>query len=118
MNPRAASRAAGAVLGLLAVAFGAFGAHGLTDPAAKAWMQTGAAYQLAHVLAALFATLLPRPAIGAANAFLIGAALFGGSLYAMALGAPRWLGMVTPLGGLGLIAGWVLLILACARQTD
>lgn len=118
MNQRAAVRAAGAVLGLLGVAFGAFGAHGLTDPAAKGWMQTGAAYQLAHVLAALFATTLPRPAIGAAAAFLAGAVLFGGSLYAMALGAPPWLGMVTPLGGLSFMAGWALLAFACARQRD
>ncbi len=118
MNPRAALRASGAVLGLLGVAFGAFGAHGLTDPAAKAWMQTGTAYLLPHVLAALFATTLPRPATSAASAFLIGAALFGGSLYAMALGAPRWLGMATPLGGLCLIAGWAMLAFACVRQRD
>lgn len=118
MSVRAAIRPVAAVLGLLGVAFGAFGAHGLTDPAAKAWMQTGAAYQLIHVLAALFATTLPRPALGAARAFLVGAVLFSGSLYAMALGAPHWLGMVTPLGGLGFIAGWAMLAFASARQSD
>ena len=118
MNSRAPIRLAGAVLGLLGVAFGAFGAHGLADPAAKAWMQTGATYQLAHVLAALVAAGLTRPATSAAAAFLIGTVLFSGSLYAMALGAPRWMGAITPLGGLAFLAGWALLALAACRQPD
>jgi uncharacterized membrane protein YgdD (TMEM256/DUF423 family) len=118
MNSRSRIRLGGAVLGLLAVAFGAFGAHGVADPAAKAWMQTGAAYQLAHVLAALLAVGLPRQATGAAAAFLIGAVLFSGSLYAMALGGPLWLGAVTPIGGLGFLSGWVLLAIAACRQPD
>lgn len=115
-NQRAFWRTLGAVLGFLGVAFGAFGAHGLTDPAAKAWMQTGATYQLVHVLAALFATTLPRPANAAAGAFLLGTVLFSGSLYAMALGGPTKLGMITPLGGVGFLAGWVLLAVAARRQ--
>src|SRR4051794_1451809 len=118
MTSRANIRLAGAVLGLLGVAFGAFGAHGLADPAAKAWMQTGATYQLAHVLAALIAVGLPRPAAGAATAFLAGAVLFSGSLYAMALGAPRWMGAITPLGGLAFLAGWAMLALSARRQPD
>lgn len=118
MNSRARIRTIGAVLGLLGVAFGAFGAHSVADPAAKAWMQTGATYQLAHVLAALAAAGLPRPAIRAATAFLIGAVVFSGSLYAMALGAPRWLGAITPLGGLAFLAGWAMLALAASRQPD
>ncbi len=118
MNSRARIRLAGAVLGLLGVAFGAFGAHGLADPAAKAWMQTGATYQLAHVLAALAAVGLPRPATSAAAAFLAGTVLFSGSLYAMALGAPRWMGAITPLGGLAFLAGWAMLALAACRQPD
>jgi uncharacterized membrane protein YgdD (TMEM256/DUF423 family) len=118
MNSRARLRIAGAVFGLLGVAFGAFGAHGIDDPAAKAWMQTGASYQLVHGLAALLAAGLPRPAIGAAAAFLIGAALFSGSLYAMALGGPHWLGAVTPLGGLGFLTGWVMLAIAAVKQPD
>ncbi len=118
MNSRARIRLAAAVLGLLGVAFGAFGAHGVSDPAAKAWMQTGATYQLAHVLAALLAVGLSSAATRAAMAFLIGVVLFSGSLYAMALGAPRWLGAVTPLGGLAFLAGWVLLALAVRKQPD
>ncbi len=118
MNSRARVRLAAAVLGLLGVAFGAFGAHGVADPAAKAWMQTGATYQLAHVLAALIALALPRPATAAAAAFLAGTVLFSGPLYAMALGAPRWMGAITPLGGLALLAGWALLAVAASRQTD
>jgi uncharacterized membrane protein YgdD (TMEM256/DUF423 family) len=118
MGSRSNIRLAGAVLGLLGVAFGAFGAHGVADPAAKAWMQTGASYQLAHVLAALAAVGLPRPATGAAAAFLLGTVLFSGSLYAMALGAPRWMGAITPLGGLAFLAGWAMLALSVRRQPD
>lgn len=118
MSSRSNIRLAGAVLGLLGVAFGAFGAHGVADPAAKAWMQTGATYQLAHVLAALTAAGLPRPATGAAAAFMLGTVLFSGSLYAMALGAPRWMGAVTPLGGLAFLAGWAMLALSVRRQPD
>ncbi len=118
MNPRARIRLAGAVLGLLGVAFGAFGAHGVADPAAKAWMQTGATYQMAHVLAAFVAVSLPRPATSAATAFLAGTVLFSGSLYAMALGAPRWMGAITPLGGLAFLAGWAVLAVAACRQPD
>ena len=118
MLSRATIRTGAAVLGLLGVAFGAFGAHGISDPEAKAWMQTGATYQLAHVLAALLAAGLPRPALGAGAAFLTGTVVFSGSLYAMALGAPRWMGAITPLGGLAFLAGWAMLVIAGARQPD
>lgn len=113
---RARLAAAAAALGFLGVAFGAFAAHGVDDPGPKAWMQLGAQYQLIHALAALIALFLPKPATGAAVAFLSGAVLFGGSLYAIALGAPRMLGAVTPLGGLAFLAGWALLALAAGRQ--
>jgi uncharacterized membrane protein YgdD (TMEM256/DUF423 family) len=116
MNVRARIVFAAAAVGFLGVAFGAFGAHGLTDPAAKGWMQTGAQYNLAHALAALLAACLPRPAPGAAMAFIAGTLLFSGSLYAMALGGPRLLGAVTPLGGVGFLTGWVLLAMAARRQ--
>ena len=104
-----------ALLGALAVALGAFGAHGLRDrlaPADLAIFETAARYQLVHALAAVFAAdraaRAPRAA-GAGWAFVAGAVVFSGSLYAIALGAPRILGAVTPLGGAGLIAGWLLL---------
>ena len=103
-----------AVNGLMAVAAGAFGAHGVYDPQVKDWLRTGAQYQLAHAVAGLgcFA-LLPRlvgPAGAAGWLFGLGALVFGGSLYLMALTGVRVLGAVTPLGGLLLLAGWAVLI--------
>lgn len=99
--------------GFLAVAGGAFGAHGLADPQARAWMQTGGQYALVHVLASLACGLLagmgaPRARLAPAF-FLPGVAIFAGSLFAMALGGPRWLGAVTPIGGLLFLAGWAVL---------
>lgn len=99
--------------GLSAVAFGAFGAHGLTDQAAQGWMHTGALYAFVHVLAVFAAGFLltrgARRARFAPPAFLIGVLLFSGSLFSMALGAPRWLGAVTPLGGVAFMVGWAIL---------
>ena len=112
----------GAVWGFLGVALGAFGAHGLKARASEqalAWWQTGALYHLVHALAIVAVGLLKAQTgrgDGAGWAFLLGCLLFSGTLYAMALGGPRWLGAVTPLGGLGMLAGWVLLALA-ARGT-
>ena len=104
--------------GLIAVAAGAFGAHGVTDPKAKAWLETGGHYQLMHALAvfACFVAwrVLQAPAAGlAAWLFLAGALIFSGSLYLMAIGGPRVLGAVTPVGGVLLLAGWAFLAWAC-----
>ncbi len=96
-----------ALNGLLAVAVGAFGAHAMTDPQAKAWVTTGAVYGLAHAATAL-AVLMRAPT--AAWSMTIGALIFSGTLYLMAFGLPRWLGAVTPIGGVLMIAGWALLI--------
>ncbi|MBL8645686.1 MAG: DUF423 domain-containing protein [Sphingosinicella sp.] len=96
-----------ALNGLLAVAVGAFGAHAMTDLQAKAWVTTGAVYGLAHAAAAL-AVITRAPA--AAWSMTLGALVFSGTLYLMALGLPRWLGAVTPIGGVLMIAGWALLI--------
>lgn len=112
--------AVSSVSGFLAVALGAFGAHGLqtrladvADGAKRlAWWQTAAHYQLMHALAlGLVAFLIARApqARFAGFGFVLGSLLFCGSLYAMALGGPRWLGAVTPLGGLGFLAGWAVL---------
>ncbi|MBX9814453.1 MAG: hypothetical protein A4S12_06190 [Proteobacteria bacterium SG_bin5] len=95
-----------ALSGAIAVAAGAFGAHGAEGKAAD-WLRTGGQYQLAHALAALIAVQLR--ASGAAWLFVGGAALFAGTLYLMALGLPRWLGAITPIGGALLIAGWLWL---------
>ncbi|WP_347566992.1 DUF423 domain-containing protein [Caulobacter sp. CCUG 60055] len=102
-----------AASGFLAVALGAFAAHGVADPQAKEWLRLGSQYQIVHALAVLAAVAIGRLAgRGAgvtATLFLAGAVLFSGSLYAMALGGPRWLGAVTPLGGAAFLAGWVCL---------
>jgi uncharacterized membrane protein YgdD (TMEM256/DUF423 family) len=101
-----------ALSGALAVGAGAFGAHGATGQAAD-WLKTGGQYQLIHAVAALLA--LKMAAKGPAWCFVIGGLIFAGALYLMALGAPRWLGAITPLGGLALIAGWLWLAWSVAR---
>jgi len=105
----------GAAWGFLGVGLGAFGAHGLRASAstqAMGWWQTATLYHLIHALALVAVGLvqLQGPRVAPAGwAFLLGSLVFSGTLYAMALGAPRWLGAVTPLGGLGMMAGWLLL---------
>jgi uncharacterized membrane protein YgdD (TMEM256/DUF423 family) len=113
--------ALGAVLGALAVVLGAFGAHALEDrlgPAELAWWATAVQYHGAHALAVvlygLFAERAGRGGLPAAL-FAAGTLVFSGSLYAMALGAPRWLGAITPLGGASLIAGWLAFAWAARR---
>ena len=113
-----------ALSGLLAVAAGAFGAHGVSDPQAKSWLQTGAQYQLIHALAVFACVMLWRlggtTAQLAAWLFLAGSMVFAGTLYLMALGAPRILGAVTPIGGVLMILGWAALAwtaLAGTRST-
>jgi uncharacterized membrane protein YgdD (TMEM256/DUF423 family) len=110
----------GAVLGGLAVALGAFGAHGLRDrlsPADLATFDTGARYQMYHALALLAVAWLadraPSRAVETAGwAFLIGMLVFSGSLYLLTLGGLRWMGAVAPLGGVSFLIGWVALALA------
>ncbi len=102
-------------LGATAVALGAFGAHGLKErfallPEAAGWWQTATFYLLTHALAV---GALRGGAAG--RLWTAGAVVFSGTLYALALGAPRWLGAVTPLGGSLLIAGWVMLAWRSAR---
>ena len=102
-----------ALSGALAVAAGAFGAHGASGDAVE-WLKTGGHYQLVHAVAALVAARMD--AKGPAWLFVGGAAVFAGTLYLMALGLPRWLGAVTPLGGAALILGWLWLAWTAARQ--
>ena len=119
-NPPARARGLGVTAGLLAglaVAAGAFGAHGLRgqlDPSALSSFETAARYQLIHGLAAAFAADRAGRQGGAmsaraAAAFVAGTVLFSGSLYVLALGGPRLVGAVTPLGGVAFMAGWLLL---------
>jgi uncharacterized membrane protein YgdD (TMEM256/DUF423 family) len=114
----------GALSGFLAVAFGAFGAHGLREklsPALLDILETGARYQLIHaavlVLIAIALHQRPRYALTVAGwLFLAGQVLFPGSLYTLALtGLPAW-GAVTPIGGLCYLAGWIALAAAFARS--
>lgn len=108
------------VSGLLAVAFGAFAAHGASDPLAAEWLRTGGQYQLTHALA-VFAGLAVhragggRPAGVAAWLFLAGSLLFSGALYALAFTGVRGWGAVAPVGGVLLMAGWAALAWAGLR---
>ena len=111
-----------ALAGALAVALGAFGAHalhGVLDDAALQVWRTAVDYQFWHALALLMvATQLRemRYARIAAVLFCAGIVLFCGSLYALALGAPRLIGAITPLGGLAFIAGWLAVALGYLRN--
>jgi uncharacterized membrane protein YgdD (TMEM256/DUF423 family) len=102
-----------ALSGAMAVAAGAFGAHGASGQAAE-WLKTGGQYQLIHAVAALVAWKFE--ARGPAWCFVAGGAIFAGTLYLMALGLPRWLGAITPIGGAALIAGWLWLAWIVARR--
>lgn len=106
-----------AIAGFLAVALGAFGAHGLRevlDARGQDLWQKAVFYHLTHALALLAAVILQaqQPAwrlAPSAIGFLAGIVIFSGSLYLLALGAPRWLGAITPLGGLAFLFGWAWL---------
>ena len=107
--------------GFVAVAVGAFAAHGVSDPRASELLKTGASYNFMHCMATLACATFMQ--VGASRAryapafFLSGVVLFSGSLYALAFGAPRWLGLVTPVGGLLFLVGWSVLAWA-ARDVD
>ena len=111
----------GAVMGFVAVGLGAFGAHGLEGRVGAEgvdWWTTGSQYLLVHAVAVLACGLTGRPGLVSVGGWTIGvgALVFAGTLYAMALGGPRWLGAVTPLGGLGMLAGWGMVALAALRS--
>lgn len=110
-----------AVYGALGVALGAFGAHALAgalDEASMRVWHTAVEYQFWHALVLLLVSLALPPSRwrrASALAFAVGIALFSGSLYALALGAPRLVGAITPFGGLALIAGWLAAAVAGYR---
>ena len=108
----------GGSLGLLGVVLGAVGAHALkarlSESGLSSW-ETAVSYQMYHALVLLFVglwLLLGGPASlrYAGMLFMLGIALFSGSIYALVLGAGSWFGPITPLGGVTLIAAWVTLI--------
>jgi uncharacterized membrane protein YgdD (TMEM256/DUF423 family) len=106
----------GSVLGFLGVAAGAFGAHALRGSLSADRLEifeTAVRYQLIHALALLMAGSLGASRAG--WAFFLGIVVFSGSLYLLVLMDRRWLGAVTPIGGVLFLAGWVLLALASRR---
>ena len=113
----------GSLSALVGVAAGAFGAHALRArlaPDLLAVFETAARYQMYHALALLAVAWAvgrwpgPLPA-WAGWLFVAGTLLFSGSLYALALSGVRWLGAITPLGGVCFLAGWLCLALAARR---
>ena len=114
----------GAVYGFLGVAFGAFGAHALKArlaPDLLAMWKTAVEYQLYHALALVLVGLIAtsRPSIAITNAGIcmaLGVLIFSGSLYLLALSGVRWLGAITPIGGLLLLVGWALLFWAALKR--
>lgn len=111
--------------GMMAVLLGAFGAHALKarlDTQALAVWQTAVQYHFVHTLALLVLavmmqqTLRSTALITSAVLFTLGILLFSGSLYGLALGGPRWLGPVTPVGGTLFIAAWASLLVYAIRH--
>lgn len=111
------------VLGAVGVAAGAFGAHGLEgrlSPRDMDIFQTAVRYHLVHTLAlfgvGLWSLVRPRSGVGGAGwAFVLGVAVFSGSLYLLVLTQARWLGAITPIGGLAFIVGWIWLAVRAAQ---
>jgi uncharacterized membrane protein YgdD (TMEM256/DUF423 family) len=109
--------------GLASVIAGALAAHLGSDGKTAEWLRTGALYGMMHATALIAVIALaqgrePRrgPASVAGWGFAIGIVLFSGSLFALAAGAPRWLGWMTPVGGSVLILGWAALAALALRR--
>jgi uncharacterized membrane protein YgdD (TMEM256/DUF423 family) len=117
---------AGAGFALLAVVLGAFAAHGLKavlDAQQLVLFETASRYQMYHALALLVVGVLSihaqfsrRMLKFAALAFILGIILFSGSLYLLALSGIRWLGAITPLGGIAFLVGWLATIVAALKS--
>jgi uncharacterized membrane protein YgdD (TMEM256/DUF423 family) len=115
----------GAVFGALAVGTGAFGAHGLKDRLAETGKsetyETAVRYQMYHALALVLLGLvglhMPAPSLTVAGVcFTAGILIFSGLLYPLALGGPKILGAIVPIGGLSFIAGWIALAVAAMAK--
>jgi len=116
--------ALGAAVMALAVVLGAFGAHGLkghTDAAGLATWETAVRYQAWHGLALLALALAgdllsARGQKAAAWCFGVGILIFSGSLYVLVLSGVKWLGAITPIGGVAMIAGWIIATVSAWRS--
>jgi uncharacterized membrane protein YgdD (TMEM256/DUF423 family) len=130
MNSRTCLLAAG-IFGASAVILGAFGAHALhallSERGSRDIWETAVQFHLLHAIALLalgssqrwgLAGPGARRARAAMRCWSAGIVLFSGSLYGLAAGGPRWLGPVTPLGGLALIAGWIWILAAAMARTE
>jgi uncharacterized membrane protein YgdD (TMEM256/DUF423 family) len=125
MNKSIPCLALAGAYGLAAVVLGAFGAHALEErlqalETETVW-ETAVNYQMWHALAVLIIVALRfegRLARAATGCFCVGIPFFSGSLYWLALDGPRWLGPITPLGGLLFVIGWILFVLAVVRQKE
>lgn len=115
--------ALGAILAFLAVAAGAFGAHALEarlTPDRLETFELAARYQMFHALALLATAWAGTRWPGATTTwagwlFVVGIIVFSGSVYGLALGAPRWFGAITPIGGVCFLGGWGLLAVSALR---
>lgn len=117
--------AAGALLGALSVGIGAFGAHGLKNLLVETGrletFETAVKYQFYHTLAIMMVGIwlqhhMDKQVVWAGIMFMAGILIFSGSLYVLCLTNIKWLGAITPIGGLAFIAGWVLIFLAAIKK--
>jgi|SRR5512141_1414518 len=115
--------AAGSLMAFLAVGLGAFGAHALKDrltPEMLNIFEVGVRYHMYHALALLAVAWAisrwPESNLNAAGwAFLVGIVIFSGSLYVLSIFGIRWLGAITPIGGLAFLSGWAILVWSLGR---
>jgi uncharacterized membrane protein YgdD (TMEM256/DUF423 family) len=114
---------AGAIAAFIAVALGAFGAHSLRAKLSADMLsifEVGVRYQIYHALGLIAVswatTRWPESNLNAAGwAFIVGIVIFSGSLYLLSIFGLRWLGAITPLGGLAFLAGWAILVWSVGR---
>jgi uncharacterized membrane protein YgdD (TMEM256/DUF423 family) len=113
----------GVIAAFIAVALGAFGAHSLKDrlsPDMLNIFEVGVRYQMYHafglIAVAWASTRWPEANLNAAGwAFIVGIVIFSGSLYLLSITDTRWLGAITPIGGLAFLVGWAIMIWSVAR---
>ena len=120
-----AAVALGSAFAFLGIALGAFGAHSLRESLGTDGtmiFETGVRYQMYHAIALIMTGLLARTSVGTSSTlrlslvlFVLGIVLFSGSLYVLALAQFRWIGFVTPLGGLAFLGGWAAMFYAVLR---